>query len=356
MTPIELTPLAKTDSKSLNANEDFLLTQHENLRQKLIAARANFTREADNNRYMTYNLDSESIPDNILPEASFNHLANNIFTIKQILSEPPSEAPTPYEAKLWMVQRHVLLLVLNFSELTLYRVAFDKEYALGHYFNVNVSDLFGPKNLSSTHFDLIQGVEVFTCLKINTGSEADIRRDCADVNQLLQMSSRIFFDTTMASYRLPEVIACSMAFNAILMKFQKEPIEAELAIYRQRWDEMYAAICRFEARDKIFDIDADWKEHISEGIKEIGAKVDILLKRSEASAPKKTTRKRYLCSNKLAAKYFGVSETTIERWRAYYRDPNDPNAVRPPQVFPQGYDVTPKAMEYAGKKYRGLID
>lgn len=352
--PIESFLLTKKDPDVLDKFVGHFLYHYEDQRKKLLVAQSCSSQTAVNG--ITLHLGLDNLPRYVLPEPSFNYLSKLQVDISHKLSEPPGEDPTAYEAGLWLTRRLIMLLVKDFCKLTLSPLVFDKRYHFDRPYRFIVSDCYNLRNFSPYHFKNLLQAHIFPGATTKLSSKANMLLDYADVNQLLQMSSRIFFDTTMASYRLPEVIACSMAFNALLTKFQKEPIEAELAIYRQRWDEMYAAICRFEARDKIFDIDADWKEHISEGIKELGEKTNILLKRSEASAPKKTTRKRYLCSNKLAAEHFGVRDKTIERWRAYYRDPNAKNATIPPAEFPQGYDVTPKQMEYAGKKYRGLID
>lgn len=72
-------------------------------------------------------------------------------------------------------------------------------------------------------------------------------------------------------------------------------------------------------------------------------------------APARNNKKKphYACPNKLAAEYFGVSQSTIERWRAYGRNPNGKNAAKPPLEFPQGYDVTCEEMKAAAKKYKG---
>lgn len=68
----------------------------------------------------------------------------------------------------------------------------------------------------------------------------------------------------------------------------------------------------------------------------------------------KRRKPHYRCSNKQAAEYFGVAESTIGHWRAWCRDKEAKNAIKPPDDFPR-HDATPEQMEFAAAKYNTRI-
>ena len=354
---IELKPGTRWDDPArLSEASEFFLVHYNNLRRKLLLKKRTvrdspqqLPSKAECKGHTIFQIGLDNLPEKIITEDSFSYILKVRNVIAQQTSAVPDSKPTPAEAGFYLTRRCLMVISSRFAFLVTAFLAMDSKCHPKSKVRVNTTDLFAVNEWVDESLACLRDVAILSRLATILGGST-FRDSYGDVMELLQMTSRIFFNMLGAAYGLPAISACAAAFDSVLLHFKDGIIEDQLEKYRQHRVEMHGAIRLFREYGTA-NKDA-LAEELKKTIAELKQELDKLKKNDCERKADKNTKRHYRCSNKLAARFFNVSVKEVERWRAFARGSDAKNAVRPPAEFPQGYGVTKEEMKMAGMRYQ----
>jgi len=350
------------DDPDLDAKAcEFFLDHYNGLRHQLLRAKrkeqesSELPDKAEAKDGNALHIGLDNLPRKILPEQSFLYMMRAYNDITRLTTAVPYPTKDAAEAGLFLVRRVILCLANRFAFITqMFPMLDDRYRTTMTQIKCDVTGFFAVNDWAEETLSVLTRVPAYMALVLKLMPGQKVSTAFGDVLATLAMLSRIYFNMVGASYGLPEVGACSRAFDGVLLSLTNQlTIESRVNAYRDSCREMHAAIVTYVKNGYQTDVQKLAAE-MAKANAVLQAKLDELLAKEEKTNSGGRKKRRYRCKTELAANYFKVSVATIERWRAYNRNPNDPNATRPPAEFPNG-DVSKEEMRNAGRKYLSLI-
>lgn len=340
----------------------FFLSDYKHLRNILLHpktasnSKGLIPRNSDTKYGYSFNLGVINLPKKILPKDSFIYMVKARDEICRMTSAVPCPTADAAEAGIFLLRRVILCIANRFATKALMLMAIDDRYhTRRNLLQFDVADLFAVDARKEESFLALREMPICMAAALRLAPGETIGTAFGDAIETLHMLSRIFFNMLQAAFALPEVTACSMAFDSVLLNLKNTvTIESSVNAFRDRYREMHAAIVSYYKNGHQTDVQRLMAEQIKANII-IQGKLDQITACTQKTQNGVTKKRHYRCSHKIAAKLWEVSESTIENWRAFNRVPRPAHAREPPAEFPTGYDVSKEEMKHAAQRYHGHL-
>lgn len=282
---------------------DYFLSQHKELRERLLSRKSPGERTYEIETLMLAALCVENFPKDSISDTAFKYLLETFYAIDLMLNEIPPKNPSPFIAGLWYTHRAILHYAYLFVCMTLYQLVFDERYNPNQNLVLNkqdypelpldgkISRYLDLESLRPDHYKHLRTAARAAKLTELQEKGYNFPILFGETFQILQMTSRIFFNFMQSRYSLSEISACSAIFDAIMIKFGSGDIEAECELYHQKWNEMYEAIRRFEEHGGITNVDAGTLVQLLSYAKETHEKVLALSDSTRTPAPNRRKKR-----------------------------------------------------------------
>lgn len=196
-----------------------------------------------------FSIGIDNLPRQFISQDSFEYLLGAYEEFRRFSNAVPYPDPTGEEAGIYLVRRLIVILAGRFITRSIYPLLLDRRFNRDAPVTVDVSDLFAVNERMEEELSALPQLPIqIRMMEVLLGP--GVRDQFAKATELLQMTSRIFFNMMLAAYRLPEISACSLAFDAVLMCIVqcKDNAAEQVSEYRLRLQDMYAAITSFGDR------------------------------------------------------------------------------------------------------------
>lgn len=335
---------------------DYFLSQYKELREWLLARKTPVIDTCETKIFILAALCVEKFPKDAITDAGFKYLLELFYTIRGMLNEIPPKNDSPFIAGFWLTHRAMINYADLFICMTLCLLVFDKRYNPNQNlvfnkhdypelpFYENTSRYLDLESLAPNHYKHLCTAAQSAKLTELLEEDHNFHELFGGTFQILQMASRLFFNLMQSRYSLTEINACSAAFDAVMIKFESGDIKAECEFYRQKWNDMYAAICRFEEHGGVGNIDASKLDQILSYAQKTHAQVLALSERQPNAIP---NRKKRRSDHGGKGKQTTTMQEQLSAFKAWMIDKKKPKGIGKARAYATQYWHLDEGMEEA---------